>query len=46
MNEIDMISKMKSLLRRKNSCILATTRGTLHRSLMASITSETLDRPL
>ena len=40
-----MINKMKSLLRRKSSCVLATTDGdTPHCSLMAYITSEAADR--
>ena len=40
-----MIEKMKSLLRRKSSCVLATTDGdTPHCSLMAYITSEDADR--
>ena len=45
MHDIDMINKMKSLLRRKSSCVLATTDGhTPHCSLMAYIPSETADR--
>ena len=41
----DMTNKMKSLLRRKSSCVLATTDGdTPHCSLMAYITSEVADR--
>ena len=41
----DMINKMRSLLRRKSSCVLATTDGdTPHCSLMAYITSEVADR--
>lgn len=41
----DMINKMKSLLRRKSSCVLATTDGdTPHCSLMAYITPEVADR--
>ena len=40
-----MIEKMKSLLRRKSSCVLATTDGDMpHCSLMAYITSEAADR--
>ena len=45
MPENDMINIMKSLLRRKSSCVLATTDGdTPHCSLMAYITSEAADR--
>lgn len=45
MPKIDMINKMKSLLRRKSSCVLATTDGdTPHCSLMAYIILEAADR--
>ncbi len=45
MHKVDMVNKMKSLLRRKSSCVLATTDGvTPHCSLMAYITSEASDR--
>ena len=40
-----MIDQMKTLLRRKSSCVLATTDGNRpHCSLMAYITSKTVDR--
>lgn len=45
MTKIDMIDQMKTLLRRKSSCVLATTDGNRpHCSLMAYITSKTVDR--
>ncbi len=45
MNKISMTDKMKLLLRRKSSCVLATTDGDRpHCSLMAYITSEKADR--
>ncbi len=45
MPAIDMINTMKSLLRRKSSCVLATTDGDRpHCSLMAYITSEDAER--
>lgn len=44
-NAIDMINKIQSLIKRKSSCVLATTDGeTPHCSLMAYITSETAER--
>lgn len=44
-HEFDMIDKMKALLRRKSSCVLATTDGaTPHCSLMAYITMEAAER--
>ncbi len=45
MPNIDMIDQMKALLRRRSSCVLATTDGTApHCSLMAYIPSEAGDR--
>jgi hypothetical protein len=42
---LDMIDKIKALLMRKSSCLLATTDGnTPHCSLMAYIASEAADR--
>jgi nitroimidazol reductase NimA-like FMN-containing flavoprotein (pyridoxamine 5'-phosphate oxidase superfamily) len=47
MPKIDMANQMKSLLRRKSSCVLTTTDGdTPHCPLMAYITSEAADRLL
>lgn len=45
MHKVNMTDKMKSLLRKKSSCVLATTDGDRpHCSLMAYITLETADR--